>query len=36
MLPASDYARARSVDFLKMQQVQKAFTDRWQAEIVAK
>jgi putative spermidine/putrescine transport system substrate-binding protein len=36
MLPASDYARTKAVDYLKMQQVQKAFTDRWQAEIVAK
>jgi len=36
MLPASDYARAKSVDYLKMQQAQKAFTERWQAEIVAK
>ena len=31
MLPASDYARTKAVDYLKMQQAQKAFTDRWQA-----
>lgn len=36
MLPASEYERTKSVDFLKMQKVQKAFTDRWQAEIVSK
>jgi putative spermidine/putrescine transport system substrate-binding protein len=31
-LPDSDYARARSVDWAKMESVQKAFTDRYLAE----
>lgn len=36
MLPASDYERAKSVDFQKMQQVQKGFNDRWLNEVVKK
>jgi putative spermidine/putrescine transport system substrate-binding protein len=32
-LPDSDYARARSVDWAKMESVQKAFTDRYLAEV---
>jgi putative spermidine/putrescine transport system substrate-binding protein len=32
-LPDSDYARAKSVDWAKMEAVQKAFTDRYLAEV---
>ncbi len=32
-LPASDYARAKSVDWAKMESVQKSFTDRYLAEV---
>lgn len=32
-LPDSDYARAKSVDWEKMEQVQKGFTDRYLAEV---
>jgi putative spermidine/putrescine transport system substrate-binding protein len=32
-LPASDYARAKSVDWGKMESVQKAFTDRYLADV---
>ena len=32
-LPDSDYARAKSVDWAKMEAVQKGFTDRYLAEV---
>ena len=32
-LPASEYARAQAVDYGKMAEVQKAFTDRWLKEV---
>ncbi|MTJ80422.1 MAG: extracellular solute-binding protein [Telmatospirillum sp.] len=32
-LPAADYARARTVDFAHMSDVQKTFADRYQAEV---
>jgi putative spermidine/putrescine transport system substrate-binding protein len=32
-LPDSDYARAKSVDWAKMESGQKAFTDRYLAEV---
>ena len=32
-LPDSDYARAKSVDWAKMESVQKGFTDRYLAEV---
>jgi len=32
-LPASDYARAKAVDYQKMASVQKAFSDRYQKEV---
>ena len=32
-LPASDYARAKAVDFAKMAAVQKAFTERYLKEV---
>lgn len=32
-LPAAEYARARAVDYGKMAEVQKAFSDRWLKEI---
>jgi putative spermidine/putrescine transport system substrate-binding protein len=32
-LPANEYARARTVDYGKMADVQKAFTERWLKEI---
>ena len=32
-LPDSDYARAKSVDWAKMETVQKGFTDRYLAEV---
>lgn len=36
MLPPSEYERAKTVDYQKMQQVQQAFASRWQAEIASK
>ncbi|MGC1235095.1 MAG: ABC transporter substrate-binding protein, partial [Xanthobacteraceae bacterium] len=32
-LPATDYARAKSVDWAKMESVQNAFTERYLAEV---
>jgi putative spermidine/putrescine transport system substrate-binding protein len=32
-LPASEYARARTVDYGKMAEVQKAFSDRYLKEV---
>jgi len=32
-LPASDYARAKSVDWAKMESVQNGFTERYLAEV---
>jgi putative spermidine/putrescine transport system substrate-binding protein len=32
-LPASDYARAKTVDYGKMAEVQKAFSDRYVKEV---
>jgi len=32
-LPASEYARATPIDYAKMEQVQKAFADRYLAEV---
>ena len=32
-LPAADYARARAVDYAKMAEVQKAFSDRYLKEV---
>ena len=32
-LPAADYARAKSVDWSKMESVQNAFTERYLAEV---
>ena len=32
-LPASDYARAKTVDYGKMAEVQKAFSDRYLKEV---
>jgi putative spermidine/putrescine transport system substrate-binding protein len=32
-LPAPDYARAKSVDWAKMESVQNAFTERYLAEV---
>ena len=32
-LPATEYARAKPVDYAKMADVQKAFTERWLKEI---
>jgi putative spermidine/putrescine transport system substrate-binding protein len=32
-LPASDYTRAKSVDWAKMESVQNAFTERYLAEV---
>lgn len=36
MLSATDYERAMSVDYLKMQQVQDEFTERWLNEVITK
>ena len=32
-LPAAEYARAKAIDYGKMADVQKAFTERWLKEI---
>ena len=32
-LPAAEYSRAKAVDYGKMAEVQKAFSDRWLKEV---